>query len=134
MNLKTREIAKLLYDEYMYFKDHKPKELSEDPCLSFKELLSESSSVESPLSSLSATSPVSEISDRTVVGIGNQSDEGISDEEIREEVITPLEECLTDNPCLKLIYDELKGEDKGAIKRTKRKKSSKKKRKKRKNH
>ena len=131
MNLKTREISQLLYDEYMYFKDNKPKELTEDPCLSFKELLSESS-VESSLSPLSATSPVSEISDRTVVGVGNQSDEGISDEEIREEVITPLEECLRGNPCLKLIFDELKGEDKGAIKkRTKRKKSSKKKRKKR---
>lgn len=118
---KKSKLGELLLREYEYFKDHKP--VIDKP---------ETPEPETP------ETPLSQTSSRTEVG--HPSPYISSDEDM-----TPLEElegCLRENPCLKLIYDELKGDklkgdDKGAIKkktkrkkRKKRKKSSKKKRKK----
>ncbi len=120
---KKSKLGELLLREYEYFKDHKP--VIDNPVIDKPE--TPDPEPETP------DTPLSQTSSRTEVG--HPSPYISSDEDI-----TPLEElegCLRDNPCLKLIYDELKGENKGAItkktkrkKRKKRKKSSKKKRKK----
>lgn len=152
------KLGRLLLQEHMYFKDNKPPvytqalvkapvkkeeskmptivkvddELDETPSDEFYSPSSSptssprSSPRSSPTSSpRSSLSPLSQTSSRTEVGLPLDESDAIT-----------IERCLRNNPCLKLIYDELKGNsdesttsDRGAI-RKKRKKSSKKKKKK----
>ena len=122
-------LAKVLSQEYEYFKKNKPEKYEKGiETESIRTKVSQTESDESDESysaSSSPLTPLSQTSSRTEVGLPLANDDSDS--------IT-IESCLRDNPCLKLIYDELKGNsdettgDRGAI-RKKRKKSSKKKKK-----
>lgn len=133
------KLGRLILQEYMYFKNNKPPvytqgllkaPVKEEPdrmptIVDVDDELEKTSSDESYSPSSSSISspltPLSQTSSRTEVGLPLDESDAIT-----------IESCLRDNPCLKLIYDELKSDettgDRGAI-RKKRKKSSKKKKK-----
>ncbi len=131
------KLGRLILQEYMYFKNNKPpvytqgllkapvkEEADRMPTIvDVDDEMEKTSSEESysPSSSSSPLTPLSQTSSRTEVGLPLDDSDSIT-----------IEECLRDNPCLKLIYEELKRDestsDRGAI-RKKRKKSSKKKKK-----
>tara|TARA_B100000900_G_scaffold365080_1_gene340107 strand:+ start:428 stop:1591 length:1164 start_codon:yes stop_codon:yes gene_type:complete len=119
-------LAKLLSQEYEYFKKNKPEKYEkgiETESTRTKVSQTETDESYSPSSSprSSPLTPLSQTSSRTEVGLPLDESDAIT-----------IESCLLNNPCLKLIYDELKSDertgDRGAI-RKKRKKSSKKKKK-----
>lgn len=143
MRRMNSKLSRLLLQEYMYFKNNKPSvytqalvksPVKEEPermptIVEVDDELEKTSSDESyspsssPRSSPSPLTPLSQTSSRTEVGLPLDESDAIT-----------IDSCFRDNPCLKLIYDELKSDettgDRGAI-RKKRKKSSKKKKKKR---
>ncbi len=125
---KKSSLSDLLSQEYEYFKENIPIAYKR-PCeiqVQGEQTLPSPTPSPTPPPTPSPTpsdqenfSPLSQTSSRTEVGYPSS--------------VNPIEECLRDNPCLKLIYDELKGdelkgENKGAIKKkTKRKKRKKRK-------
>lgn len=125
----TYKIAQYLLTEYQYYKNNKPTMSQMPPCYSSQVDISPQSSSETQLSPISDYSDASDATDSTI-----KTEVGIQDEPEPElepiKLDTNLDKCLKENPCLKLLFDELKRDKIKAGIRKKRKSKRKKKSKK----
>ena len=134
LHKNTYKIAKYLLTEFDYYKDNKPDIAKLAPC----DNLSKEEGTDTPKSTISFPSPLSDgsnVSDVTVVG-----ENVLSSDEEQEQEQEVEERCLRD-PCLKIIFEKLEKlqklqglqvESKGSLKKKKRKKKKTKRKKKKK--
>lgn len=127
----TYKIAEYLLTEYEYYKNNKPTMSQMPPCHSSQGDISPQSSSETQLS------PMSDATDVTITTeVGEPSPQQALEPEPELDHIqninldTNLGKCFKENPCLKLLFDELKKDKIKADIRKKRKSKRKKKSKK----